>query len=65
MRVNRPAASAVPTGSLRTLPSATPGIPEKGVLTRFSTGRWRRQAAVWPGQPRRGREGLPGGLGVS
>ena len=50
-RANRPAASAVPIGSVRTLPSTTPGISMKLGFTRSETGRWRRQAAVWSGQP--------------
>ena len=61
----RPAASAVPIGSVNTLPSTTPGIAEPGkLLTRVSTGTLRRHCAVSLAHPTCAGELFTEGFGV-
>ena len=64
-RAKRPAASAVPIDSVRTLPSTTPGMAAVGKLfTRSSTGTPRRHSGGLVGTADAGREGLTERLGV-
>ena len=63
-RANRPAASAVPIDSVRTLPSTTPGIAAGGKMpTRSSTDTPAQARRGLIRAPDRGREALAEGLG--